>query len=214
MSKLPLHRRDPVPEIFDHGNEYVGQIRRMRDEFLALQKAAGNLEGPISHALNRIHGFATPASEWTMEHICRFQAVFVEQQPDMALFPEPYVLSNKDKTFVAAEEDGFFLPTRDNVVFHAGRKMHNNFFVDLMQLQSLSEPTRLPSASSQSQKPYHDDISGQIRAAISKKIQNVAGPTSLTSSKRTSLSLMHNFLKYVASMEHLLYPDFPFWCPT
>ena len=92
--------------------------------------------------------------------------------------------------------------------------MYNNFFIDLMQLSSLNEPTRVPTDSPQLQEPSQVDISGQTRAAIQNEIQKITRSISFKSSKRTSLSLVHNFLKYAASMEHLAFPDSPFWCPT
>ena len=54
----------------------------------------------------------------------------------------------------------------------------------------------------------------QQKVAISQALEYAKSLSPATeTSQLLSHSLFHNFLKYVASMEHLAYPDLPFWCP-
>jgi hypothetical protein len=201
MSQEQLVHRE-TPSIDPH-NEYVRQIRQMRTELDAVRTPDGKERGPLSHALNRDENFASP-SQWTLECLLRFQVVVLDHQPDVSLFPKRYIVLDEDKTLVAATKDEFFV-NKDFRDRGWSQKLHSNFFIDLMQLSS-SKP--IPATSTPIREPYASLAqSSNTRLMASKSLDAVQKGHS------ASYSLIHNFLKYVASMEHLAYPDLQFWCP-
>ena len=177
----------------------------MRSEVYTVNDTYGKEQGPISHALDRIDNFA-PASEWTPDHMLRFQVIVLEHQLDVAMFPKQYSVTDQDKTLTAAMKDDFFV-NRDFMDHGWSQKLHSNFFIDLMQLkESKSKP--ISSSSTSLREPYTSLTQNLDTGSIAPKSLKV-----LQKPHSASYSLIHNFLKYVASMEHLSYPDLPFWCP-
>lgn len=215
MTDLPLSHREVKLELLDPANEYIRRIRERRRTVNTSKCVVGNLRGQTSEALPHTFEFTSSASDWTTDHLCRLQVVMVDGQLDGAIFPKPYILSDDDKTLITINEDGFFLPTAKDIMAHSwSSKTHNNFFIDLMQILVHREKSQISSTSPQPSTPYAVFHPNKTRAAISKALQNAKGsiPTS-HNTNGSSYSLIHNFLKYIASMEHLAYPNLPFWCP-
>jgi hypothetical protein len=136
-----------------------------------------------------------------------------QQRTDEALFPNEYVVSDDDKTLKAMTEDGFFVSTEKDLLTPAmSGKMYTGFFMDLLHLSAKGEErtaTSLPVSESNTA-----STQSQQKVAISQALEYAKGLSPATeTSQLLSHSLFHNFLKYVASMEHLAYPDLPFWCP-
>src|SRR5947207_6614840 len=103
MSQIQLLHRET--HSLNPNNEYIRQIRQMRNEVHAVNYPDVKEQGPISHALERVDNFA--ASEWTLDHMLRFQVIVLENQPGVAMFPNEYVVGEKDKTLIAAMKDEF-----------------------------------------------------------------------------------------------------------
>lgn len=199
--------RDPV----DIESPCVHRIQRMRNEVDIFNKGRGNSYGPISHALENLTGFSLSPSDWSEHHLCRFQVV-INRQTDEALFPNEYVVSDNDKTLKAITEDGFFVSTEKHFATPAlSGKLHSGFFMDLLQLSAKGEEGRETSLLSESNTA---NTQSQQKVSISQALEYAKSLSPATeTSQLLSHSLFHNFLKYVASMEHLAYPDLPFWCP-
>ena len=178
----------------------------MRNEVDIFNKGRGNSSGPISHALENLPGFSLSPSQWSEHHLDRFQVVVNGPETDEALFPKEYTVSDNDKTLKAITEDGFFASTEKDFATPAlSGKLYSGFFMDLLQLSAKGEEqTSISKSNTQSQQ----------KVAISQALEYAKSlsPAAETS-QLLSHSLFHNFLKYVASMEHLAYPDLPFWCP-
>jgi hypothetical protein len=208
MTQRSISHREITSELLDPENKYICRIRQLRNVSRAVESAPGN------EALNRTSKSSSSTSEWTTDHIYRLQVVVVDQQLDVAMFSKHYTLSDEDKTITAIKEDGFFLPTNKDILAHAWPStLHNNFFIDLMQLLRYSDTTQMPSNSLQPSGP-HEASQSKTHEAISKALQKAKGlrPISYNTGS-SSCSLMHNFLKYIACMEHIEYPNLPFWCP-
>lgn len=232
-SNEPLHRRPPTS--LKPSNKYLYTIQGMRNnvrEFIGLD---GGNHGPISHALQNIRDFACSASGWTQEHLTRFQIIILPGQLPDDMFPSEYVPSADDKTHTSIQAEGFFIPTKIDVAY--GRwapKMYNHFFIDLMQLLRGGTRTPTPHTSLKLRESYVRGAKLDAKAAIKAMIS--ISPTSLgrsdiTFSQRSAssmesnsvvnlgnretstYSLMHNFLKYIATMEHHAWPDSRLWCP-
>jgi hypothetical protein len=192
----------------------VQRIQRMRNEVDIFNKCRENSYGPISHALENLPRFSLSPSEWSEDHLCRFQVVINNGQTDEALFPNEYVVSDNDKTLRAITEDGFFVSTEKDLLTPAlSGKLYSGFFMDLLQLSAKGEEgraTSLPISESNTASTHQS----RQKVAISRALEYAKSLSPATeTSQLLSDSLFHNFLKYVASMEHLAYPDLPFWCP-
>ena len=211
MTHLPLSHREVNLELLDPENEYIRRIRERH----ASKSAAANVQVQISEVIDRTDEFSSSASEWTTDRLCQLQVVVVDDQLDSAMFPGPYIVSDEDKTLIAVKEDGYFVPECQDVMVHAwNSKMHNNFFIDLMQILNHRVTTRISSTSPQPSTPNTASDQNKTKATIQKILQNAKRPTPISrNTKSSSYSLIHNFLKYIASMEHLAHPNFPFWCP-
>lgn len=202
--------RDPV----DIETACVHRIQRMRNEVDIFNKGRENGFGPIFHALEYLTGFSLSLSEWSEHHLCRFQVV-IHGQTHEALFPNEYVVSDNDKTLKAITEDGFFVSADGDFATPAlSGKLHSGFFMDLLQLSAKAEEGRPTSLLMSESNNANIPSTQKQKVAISQALEHVKGLSPATeTSQLLSHSLFHNFLKYVASMEHLAYPELPFWCP-
>ena len=199
----------------DVENACVHRIQRMRNEVDIFNKGQENSHGPISHALENLPGFSRSPSEWSEDHLCRFQVVINDEQPDEALFPNEYVVSDNDKTLKAITEDGFFLPTDKDLAARAfSARLHSGFFMDLLQLMAEGQDIKKPEISYPISESTATSSQYQPKTAIAKTLEYAKGLHPAPSTVQLlSHSLIHNCLKYVASMEHLSFPSLPFWCP-
>jgi hypothetical protein len=190
----------------------VRQIGRMRNEVHAYNKSTDSSYGPLSHALKTVPNFSR---SWTAEHLCRFQVVAIDDEPHTTMFPAQYIVSEDDKTLTAIREDGLFLTTNETLgdrVFST--KLYNGFLMDLLQLAIHGESIEVSTTSLPMTESNHSSPQRRQKETIARAInqaKQIAPPSN--SLHFLSYSLVHNFLKYVASMEHLAYPDMPFWCP-
>jgi hypothetical protein len=191
----------------------------MRNEVDIFNRGHENSYGPIFHALETIPGFSRSPSEWSEDHLCRFQVVINDEQPDEPLFPNEYVVSDNDKTLKAICEDGFFLPTDKDLtarVFSA--RLHSGFFMDLMQLMTEGQDIKKTeisypvSGSAAASSHYRAEVAVSKAREYPKGLYPATSPAPSTA-QLLPHSLIHNCLKYVASMEHLSFPSLPFWCP-
>src|SRR5579859_2301180 len=202
-------------DTLDVENPYVRRIQRMRSEVLALNEGRESSYGPISHALEILPNFSRSASDWSTDHLCRFHVVVTDEHPDKPLFPAQYMPADEDKTLKAISEDGFFLSTGERFpLCSLSTKLHSAFFMDLLQITAEGESMTKNENSTPISESNASSSQDEHKTAISKALHYAKGlaPHSETV-QFLSLSLIHNFLKYVASMEHLAYPDLPFWCP-
>src|SRR5271168_240394 len=105
-----VHRKRP-PDALLH-NFYVKSIQAMRQEIQSkssLVPAEPYSFGPVTHALENIKHFESPASSgWTFDHIIRFQTVVLAEQPTSSLFPSSYQVRDDDKALRQMITDGFF----------------------------------------------------------------------------------------------------------
>src|SRR5947207_11359888 len=111
VNDIPTHRRS-VPEMLLTDNKYIDDIKQMRGNTKDAQHPlTGQRQGPIAHAIQHIPGFACSASEWTREHLTRFQIVVLQDQPPSYLFPDEYLIRDpNDLTMKALEDQNFFSP--------------------------------------------------------------------------------------------------------
>lgn len=197
----------------DVGNACVCRIQQMRNEVDIFNKGQENSYGPISHALENLPGFSRSPPEWSADHLCRFQVVTDVEQPDELLVPNEYVVSDNDKTLKAMIEDGFFLPGDEDLAARAfSPKLHSGFFMDLLQLTVERQVIQKPQISSPESTTSSSQY--QLKTAIAKTLEYAKGLHPAPNKVQLlSHSLIHYCLKYVASMEHLSYPNLPFWCP-
>lgn len=202
-------------ETVDDKNPFVHRIQRMRNEVDVFNKGRVNSYGPISHALENLPGFSHSPSEWSEDHLCRFQVVISDEQPDEALFPHEYAVLDNDKTLKAITEDGFFLPTNEDLMAGAfSARLYSGFFMDLLQLMAEGQDTKKTEISYPVLESTATSSRHKPKTAIAKTLAHtkVLHPAPSTV-QLLSHSLLHNCLKYVASMEHLSFPSLPFWCP-
>ena len=147
------------------------------------------------------------------------------------MFPSEYSVSDRDKTYTAIETDEFFTSTKNDVAYGKwATNMYNDFFIDLMQLcevvsahqgRALLRTTEkcriakdepkvtmaeaLITASKYflhmllTQSFSQSDDSFSLVSKMSIESNSVVN---LDNWKMSSHSLMHNFLKYIATMEH------------
>jgi hypothetical protein len=190
----------------------VGQIRRMRDEVHAYNKCTESSYGPLSHALKTIPNFSR---SWTAEHPYRFQVVAIDDKSHITMFPAQYVVLEDDKTLNAIREDGLFLTTNETLADRVlSTKLYSGFFMDLLQLATHGESVEVDATSVPMTESSHSSPQLRQKETITQAINHAKrlNPPS-NPIQVLSHSLIHNFLKYVATMEHLAYPDMPFWCP-
>lgn len=233
-----FHRRPPPPDILGPDNFYVGLIQHIREntrEFVGLD---GGKHGPISHALQTIRGFACSASGWTEDHLARFQVLVLPGQVAGAMFPREYALSAHDKTLQTIQTEGFFSATKSDIAHGTWPpKMYSNFFIDLMHLLRGGNRTPTPHNSPKKREAYikaakrdaNEAVKAALAASRSWSSSNVGSDTvfspgtalstesssvvNLGNRETSTYSLMHNFLKYIAIMEHRTWPESPLWCP-
>ena len=223
----PKHRL--IPALSDDNN-YVADIIEMRRSIQDIDTPEGQQIGPIRHALETIKNFGCSASEWTRDHIIRFQAVCFVEQSTNNIYPSQFLPRNDNPVMKALDEEKFFGPTKDAVKMGDWKydNLHNNFFLDLMQLlNSADGPTSSVPATRQS-KPRESKTSA--RQEIKKIIahperhrpitratalhRSESSDSSFTAdtintntliywgSRETSThSLFHNLLKSIASLE-------------
>jgi hypothetical protein len=221
----PNHRLIPV---LSDENKYVADIIEMRRSIQGIDTPEGLQIGPISHALETIENFGSSASEWTRDHIIRFQVVCLMEQPASKMYPSQFLPGNDDPLMKAFDEEKFFDPTIDAVKVGDWKydNLNNNFFLDLIQLligvdvRTISLPaTRQPkpreSKSSVRQEIQKTIADPENHQHITRATHGWQSPDSLftadTASTDTLIywgpretsthSLFHNLLKSIASLE-------------
>lgn len=201
-------------DTFDVENSYVRRIQQMRSEVLAFNEGREHSYGPISHALEILPNFSRSASDWSTDHLCRFHVVITDEHPDEPMFPAQYMPADEDKTLKAISEDGFFLSIGERFPLRSlSTKLHSAFFMDLQQITAEDESVTKNENSAPISEPNASNSRDELKTAIVKALHYAKGLAHPETVSFLSHSLIHNFLKYVASMEHLAYPDQPFWCP-
>jgi hypothetical protein len=149
VDNIPTHRRPP-PDIFLVNNKYIDDIKHMRENAKDIKHPlTGQREGPIAHALRHIPAFARPASEWTAEHLARFQIVVLQDQASSYLYPDEYIITDNNDTMEALKDQKFFTPDEK----HIGNGqwdhdyLYHLFFTDLMLLLRGGDRTPSPQTS-------------------------------------------------------------------
>jgi hypothetical protein len=153
----PLHRRPPPPQVISSRNDYVRAINEMRSEIRHAINPNGNILGSISHALDNVPGFGCSASEWTKQHLTRFQTLVLEGQVSSYLFPDIYMLEDTDDVMLALINDGFF-DVEMTAVAHGQwntDKLHHFFFLNMMVLLRGGDKTPTPRTSPRQQVESH-----------------------------------------------------------
>jgi hypothetical protein len=228
-----IHRKLPPPDSLAD-NFYVNSIRAMRSEVRRSVRSDGQpYSGPINHALENIREF--DCSGWTREHLIRFQAVVISDQLAHSLFPRQYAVGEVDKAFQKIQADGFFQLSKQDVArgLWDETKGYNNFFLDLLQILPGSQ-TPTPRTSPKSRNIYLRIAKDNAKASLADALNSVAsqrtgsgasfspGSLMITQSnseldlgprETTSYSLIHNLLKYIATVEFHLWPNHPGWVP-
>ena len=202
-------------DTLDVENPYVRRIQQMRSEVLAFNEGREPSYGPISHALEILPSFSRSTSDWSTDHLCRFQVVITDEHPDEPMFPAQYMPADEDKTLNAISEDGFFLsPGEIFPLRSSSTKLHSAFFMDLLQITAEGESMAKNENSTPILEPNASSSHDEQKTAIAKALHYAKGLASHSETVQfLAHSLIHNFLKYVASIEHLAYPDLTFWCP-
>lgn len=150
---IPSHRLPLLVSLND--NKYIEDIRLMREDTRdSKHPHSGKPLGPIGDALQRdalqsTPTFAVSASEWTREHLTRFQIVVVQDRPSSDLFPDEYIIKDNDKTMKALKDQKFFAP--DVKKIGNGEwdhdSIHHVFFTHLMVLLRGGDRTPRPPTS-------------------------------------------------------------------
>lgn len=84
-----------IPTLSDENN-YVADIIEMRRSIQDIDTPEGQQIGPIRHALETIQNFGCSVSEWTRDHIIRFQAVCFVEQLASNMYPSQFLPRNDD----------------------------------------------------------------------------------------------------------------------
>jgi len=214
---IPKHRERP-------GDEYISQTKYV-DNIVAMRSG---LAAGVSPALKNIRHFDASASEWGEDHLTRFQAIVLEQQLFLNIYPIKHAPMYDDPVLVALRQDAFFDTTANDVKRGEWKTKtyHNNFFIDLMHLLVGADPPTLSIPTTRTAPERESKTSA--RAAIERLLANedtlrpdspVDGrlsPMSLFSSdtaatkslkfwgprETSSHSLFHNLLKSIACLEY------------
>jgi hypothetical protein len=224
----PKHRL--IPALSDE-NKYVADIIEMRRSIQGIDTPEGQQTGPIRHALETIDNFGCSASEWTKDHIIRFQVVCFVEQPASNMYPSQFLPRDNDHVTKALGEEKFFDPTKDDVKIGNWKydNLNNNFFLDLMKLLiSTDSPTISLSTTRQSKPRESKTSAGQdiqkiiahpdrhrpiTRAIASHRLEspdslftadtiNSTNTLIYCGARETSTrSLFHSLLKSIASLE-------------
>ena len=149
VERIPSNRIPPGPlTLLD--NRYVDNIRTMREDTRDSKDPHSGLPlGPISHALQHISNFACSASEWTRDHLRRFQIVVLQDTPSSGLFPDEYIIEDNDKTMKALKDQKFFGPDIGKIGHGEWdqNSIHHDFFGFLMMLLRGDDRTPSPQTS-------------------------------------------------------------------
>ena len=241
MEDIPTHRR-PLPETLLINNKYIDDIKQMRENTKdATRPLTGQIRGPIAHALQHVPGFACSASEWTSEHLTRFQIVVFQDQPSSHLFPDEYLITDNDKTMKALKDNKFFSPDENHVSNGEWDYdcLHHFFFTDLMLLlrggDRTPSPRTSPPQKSMRPRDAKEEAQNEIKRVLESHAQAGSSAVSRTSmdtdSYRPSMSsirshslpdhgpretltysMMHNFLKYLGTIEYKVMKNkIPLW---
>jgi len=84
----PRHRL--IPALSDE-NKYVADIIEMRRSIQGVETPEGQQIGAIRHALETLDNFGCSTSEWSNDHIVRFQAVCFVEQPASQMYPSRFL---------------------------------------------------------------------------------------------------------------------------
>jgi hypothetical protein len=224
MDATPLHRRPPPLELLTAENNLdVKTILDMREAAKLVQGFPN--KGPIAQASDDVK-FCVSASNWSAEHLTRFQIVVLREQIAPYLFPGEYLLLDEDPTMKALTADGFFVPDESAIrkATWDRSKLHHFFYLTLLLLHRGGDSTPSPHNSPQRQEAHARAAKDAAREEIL-RIVNTATETSPDASRssmdsyrttsttsssarpdlgpRETLSFMylHQFLNYIGTIE-------------
>ena len=216
---IPKHRERP-------GDEYISQTKYV-DNIVAMRSKLAAGVSPLVNALENIRHFDASASEWGEDHLTRFQAIVLEQQLFMNIYPVKHAPMYNDPVLVALRQDAFFDTTQNDVKRGEWKsKTYHNFFLDLMHLLVRADPPTLSIPPTRTIPERESKTSA--RAAIERllaqedalrpdsPVDGRLSPMSLFSSdtsatkslkfggsrETSSHSLFHNMLKSIACLEY------------
>ena len=198
---IPTHRRPP-PDRLLVSNKYIDDIKQMRGNTKdAKHPLTGQSQGPIAHTLQHIPTFACSASEWTSDHLTRFQIVVLQDQPSSNLFPEEYLITANDKTMKSLSDQKKNSPNEKQI--GNGEWDHdclNHLFcMDLMLLLGGGDRRQSPRTSRPQKSMKPRDAKEQAKDEIKRVLESHAQTASYAVS-RTSTDTSDSYRPSMSSI--------------